>query len=92
MLFNIAGPFQNQLKEMDEKRMRGVAAGAGLGAASMLAAGSADAATEAMQLAAGDNRVGLLALLAAPALGWVLFNIAGPFQNQLKEMDEKRMR
>ena len=42
---------------------------------SFMAAESASAATELAQIAARDNRFGLLLTLAAPALGWVLFNI-----------------
>ena len=53
------------------KRKRSVAVGLGLGAAGMLAAGQADAATEAMQLAAGDGRGSIIALLFIPVLGWV---------------------
>ncbi|SRR5690348_13276935 len=55
------------------KRKRSVAVGLGLGlgAAALLGAGQADAATEAMQLAAGDGRGSVIALLFVPALGWV---------------------
>ena len=63
---------QNQLAAMDEKNAgvkRGVAAGLGLTAASLLAAQQAEAAAEVMQVAASDNRFGTLALLAVPALG-----------------------
>ena len=61
------------------KKKRSVAAGLGLGlgAASMLAAQNAEAAQQVADLAAGDNRVGILATLAVPAIGWVLFNILG---------------
>ena len=45
--------------------------GLGLGAAALLGAGQADAATEAMQLAAGDGRGSVIALLFVPVLGWV---------------------
>ena len=76
MLFNILGPFQNQLEAMSEKKSatksatkkRSVAAGLGLGAASLLAAQNADAAQQVADLAAGDNRVGILATLAVPAV------------------------
>ena len=37
-----------------------------------LAAGNANAATEIAQLAAGDNRFGIIAGLFLPALGWVV--------------------
>ena len=84
VLFNIAGPAGNQINNMK----KGVAAGLGLGAASLLATQSADAATEAMQLAAGDSRAGLLFLPLTAALGWVLFNIAGPAGNQIKNMSK----
>jgi photosystem II PsbY protein len=59
------------------KKKRSVAAGLGLGAASMLTAQNAEAAQQVADLAAGDNRVGILATLAVPAIGWVLFNILG---------------
>ena len=39
-----------------------------LGAASLLAAQNADAAQQVADLAAGDNRVGILATLAVPAV------------------------
>ena len=43
----------------------------GLGAAtSLLLAPGADAATEAMQLAAGDNRFGIITTIVLIALGW----------------------
>jgi photosystem II PsbY protein len=92
--FNILGPLQNQLDAMSEKneknakstKKRGLAAGLGLGAASLLAAQSAEAAQQVADLAASDNRLGILALLAVPALGWVGFNILGPLQNQLDAM------
>ena len=32
---------------------------------------------------AGDNRVGIIATLFLPVVGWVLFNIGGPALNQL---------
>ena len=96
VLFNIAGPALNQLSAMGDKKgaapakkggKKRSAAGLGLGltAASLLAASAADAATDVAQLA-GDSRGGLLALLFAPALGWVAFNIAGPAFNQLSNM------
>ncbi len=76
--FNILGPLQNQLSAMSEvnekpaaksSKKRSVAAGLGLGAASLLAAQSAEAAQQVADLAASDNRAGVLALLAVPALG-----------------------
>ena len=39
--------------------------------ASMLAAGNANAALEVAQLAAGDNRFGIIAFLFLPVVGWV---------------------
>ena len=39
--------------------------------ASMMAAGNANAATEVAQLAAGDNRFGIIAFLFLPVVGWV---------------------
>lgn len=84
--FNILGPFQNQLKDMQSKKA--VAAGLGISAAAMLAMPeTADAAQEVMALAA-DNRFGTILFLLFPAIGWVLFNILGPFQNQLKNMQK----
>ena len=59
--------------------------------ATLLAAGNAQAATEVASLAAGDNRVGLLATLALPAAGWVLFNILGPLKNQPRARAGRRM-
>ena len=59
---------------MQDKK-RGVAAGVGLGLASLLVAQNADAATEAMQLAASDNRFAVLSVVVLIALGWVGFNI-----------------
>jgi photosystem II PsbY protein len=88
--FNILGPLQNQLNSMaiekTDTRRRGMAIGLGLGTASLLAAQSAEAAQQVADLAASDNRLGILALLAVPALGWVGFNILGPLQNQLDAM------
>lgn len=57
-------------------------------ASSLLVAGSADAAVEISQLAAADNRIGILATLFVPALGWVGFNIGQPLLSQLGRMDE----
>ncbi len=81
--FNILNPLQNQLDAMSTgqytgvaasgakkaTKKRGIAAGLGLTAAGLLAAQQADAAQQVADLAAGDNRVGTLALLAVPALG-----------------------
>lgn len=38
---------------------------------SFMSAGNAAAATELGQIAAGDNRIGAIALLFAPVVGWV---------------------
>ena len=76
VLFNILGPLQNQLNAMSQDepakkatKKRGVAAGLGLTAASLLATQSAEAAQQVADLAAGDNRFGTIALLAVPVLG-----------------------
>jgi hypothetical protein len=85
--FNILGPAQNQISNMADKNDQKKAfIGAGLGLATLLAAQSADAATEAMQLAGGDVRGGLLFLPLGAALGWVGFNIVGPAQAQIANM------
>jgi photosystem II PsbY protein len=85
--FNIAGPALNQLNDMSDKK-KGVVAGLGL--STLLAAQNADAATEMMNIAAGDARTGLLAFPVLAALGWVGFNIAGPALNQLNDMSDKK--
>jgi photosystem II PsbY protein len=76
----------NQISNMSDKK--GVAAAVGLGAATLLAAGNADAAQEVAALAA-DTRAGLLVLPVGAALGWVLFNILGPAMNQVRSTNEK---
>lgn len=86
VLFNIAGPTLNQVNDMADKN-KSLIAGAGLGAA-LMCAGNADAAQEVASMA-GDNRLGILAILLVPVVGWVLFNIAGPALNQVNEMSEK---
>lgn len=86
VLFNIAGPALNQVNEMSDKN-KSLIAGAGLGAA-VVCGGSAEAAQEVVSMA-GDNRLGILAFLLVPVVGWVLFNIAGPALNQVNEMSEK---
>ena len=53
------------------RKGRAAAVGLGLTAASLMAAQSADAATDVATLAAGDG----IALLFLPVLGWVAFNI-----------------
>ena len=70
-----AGPLQNQLAAMSDEapaakgRKRGVAAGLGLTAAGLMATQSAEAAQQVADLAASDNRFGIIALLAVPVLG-----------------------
>lgn len=74
VLFNIGGPALNQLndtaakskdtqKNKDQGRKRGVAAGLGLTAGSMLAAQNADAAEALVEAAqkVNDNRIGIIA-------------------------------
>eukprot|EP00967_Tisochrysis_lutea_P114619 scaffold182824_cov22-Tisochrysis_lutea.AAC.1 len=53
-------------------------------AATLFAAGSANAATEIMDIAAIDNRVALLGTLFVPVLGWVAFNILPGLFRQLE--------
>ena len=36
-----------------------------------------------LSFTAGDNRVGIIATLFLPVVGWVAFNIGGPALNQL---------
>ena len=43
----------------------------GTAAATLLAAGNASAAQEVAQLAGSDNRVGIIATLFLPVVGWV---------------------
>jgi len=70
-------------KSIGTKKRAIAGAVTGLSAASLLAVPQADAAQEVMQLAASDNRVGIIATLFLPVVGWVGFNIAGPALNQL---------
>ena len=58
----------SEKKDKSATKKRSVAAGLGLGAASLLAAQNAGAAQQVADLAAGDNRVGILAALAVPAV------------------------
>ncbi len=67
---------------------RSVAGALGLGMAGLMASAPAQAATEIMQVADSDNRATLLLTLFVPALGWVLFNIAGGLFGQLDKMGE----
>ena len=82
VLFNIAGPTKNQIDDMNKKS--GLV---GAGLASLFVASQADAATEVMTVA--DGRAGILLFPLAAALGWVLFNIAGPTKNQIDNMSKK---
>ena len=86
MLFNILGPALNQVDNMQDKK-KGIAGAVGL--ASLMAAGQADAAQEVMDVAI-DGRFGILLLLLGPAVGWVLFNIAGPAFNQVDNLNKKK--
>ena len=54
---------------LQEKAVQAVALSTLVG--SFMSAGNAAAATELGQIAAGDNRIGAIALLFAPAIGWV---------------------
>jgi photosystem II PsbY protein len=70
---------------MAEERGNSIATAVGLGAAaSMLFAQNAQAASQIAEVAASDNRVGTIALLFLPALGWVGFNMLTPLQNQAR--------
>ncbi|GAX82600.1 hypothetical protein CEUSTIGMA_g10026.t1 [Chlamydomonas eustigma] len=91
--FNMLQPALNQLNKMAEERenaKRSIVSALGLGAAALLMAGSADAATEVAQLAESDGRLGVIATLFVPALGWVGFNMLQPALNQLNKMVEDR--
>jgi len=79
-----------QAKRSDDSMQTAAALAVSSVVGSFMAAGSASAATELAQIAASDNRFGLLLTLAAPALGWVLFNIGGPAQSQLENMKGKK--
>jgi photosystem II PsbY protein len=61
----------------------------GLTAASLLAAQSADAATQLGDIADLDKRVLLLGSLLLPVIGWVAFNILPGLFNQLKVSQKK---
>lgn len=52
-------------------------------ASSWLTAGQASAATELAQVAASDGRLGTIATLFVPVIGWVGFNILQPTLSQL---------
>jgi photosystem II PsbY protein len=80
---SVAGPARNQIDNMSKS----VTIGAGLGLASLLAAGGADAAQE-IATTAGDGRFGSLLFLFVPVLGWVGFNILGPASKQLEQMSK----
>jgi len=91
VLYNIGGPALGQLGDMTAKGSgkKRAASVVGLMAASMFAAGNADAAQELGQLAAGDSRVLVIATLFVPIVGWVLFNIGGPALNQFQDVAAK---
>eukprot|EP00192_Tetraselmis_astigmatica_P014883 CAMPEP_0117662498 /NCGR_PEP_ID=MMETSP0804-20121206/8083_1 /TAXON_ID=1074897 /ORGANISM="Tetraselmis astigmatica, Strain CCMP880" /LENGTH=179 /DNA_ID=CAMNT_0005469397 /DNA_START=95 /DNA_END=631 /DNA_ORIENTATION=- len=73
----------------EHKQVLTTVCGVTTAATTLLGAGNAHAAMEIAQLAGGDSRVGALFALLLPAIGWVLFNIGGPLQNQLNDMSEK---
>ena len=84
------GPALNQFGSMAQKGRpvkakpagvrRGIATGVGLSAASLLAAQSADAA-EVAQIAAGDNRLGVLLFVSLQAsLAWFGVRESSSFQ------------
>jgi photosystem II PsbY protein len=84
-LFNILKPALNQVDRM--RSVKGLVAGAGLGAtATLLLAPHADAAQEIATLADGDARGFIIIGLLLPAIGWVLFNILQPALNQVDRM------
>ena len=94
--FNMISGITAQLDQMAAKiespkasKRRSVGAALGLGAAALLAAPQADAATELMQVAASDNRVGIIALLLLPVLAWGGFNIISSGFAQLDQMAAK---
>ncbi|CAD7698000.1 unnamed protein product [Ostreobium quekettii] len=83
----VAAPKPKPKKVVKKKVIkRAVVAGLGLAASGLLATQSADAATLMGQVAESDNRLGGLLLLLLPAVGWVLFNILEPAQNQYDAM------
>ncbi|KXZ44932.1 hypothetical protein GPECTOR_60g709 [Gonium pectorale] len=87
---NRLGIIRHPLDQMDAKNKLAAPAAIGLGAAaSLLVAQSAEASTELATLAASDNRLGIIATLFVPALGWVAFNILGAAKAQLDQMDAK---
>ncbi len=57
-------------------------------ASSWMFSGQAQAAVELANVAASDNRLSTISLLFLPALGWVAFNMASPFFNQMNRMTE----
>jgi photosystem II PsbY protein len=85
---NILPGLKNQLDAMAEKN-NAIAVGLGLSAATLLSAQGADAATEIMDLAAGDNRFVPVLGIFGLVLSWVFFNMAGPTINQLDAMSAK---
>eukprot|EP00897_Mesotaenium_endlicherianum_P010253 jgi/Mesen1/9256/ME000006S09255 len=86
VLFNILQPALNQFNKM--RGAKSFIGAMGLGAAaSLLASPQADAVEEVVAQAAGvDARPISVFILIAAALGWVLFNIAGPALNQFDKM------
>ncbi|KAK9807003.1 hypothetical protein WJX72_010408 [[Myrmecia] bisecta] len=81
----IVGQAQNRNSEAVQLVRK--AAGVGAAAAAFLAAGNAQAAQEVATLAASDNRLGIIATLFLPVVGWVALNMFGPAKNQLDNMN-----
>eukprot|EP00891_Asterochloris_glomerata_P002808 jgi/Astpho2/2808/Aster-00973 len=82
-----------QASNSSKSAMKGKLASFGACAATLLAAGQAQATTpqEIAELAAGgDNRILIIATVFVPVIGWVGFNIIGPGLNQLRNMGNKK--
>ena len=82
-------PSQGHQCETEVRWIKFCAGAIGLSAAALLATQQADAASEVTQLAAGDNRLGIILVILIPVVGWVLFNILGPALAQLDNMSKK---
>eukprot|EP01026_Neomeris_dumetosa_P004200 TRINITY_DN11124_c0_g1_i4.p2 TRINITY_DN11124_c0_g1~~TRINITY_DN11124_c0_g1_i4.p2 ORF type:complete len:317 (-),score=63.21 TRINITY_DN11124_c0_g1_i4:153-1103(-) len=87
--FNIGGPALNQLDNMSDSK-KAIPFALGLTGLSLVAAQQVDAASLVGDMAASDNRFGLLLLLGLPVLAWVAFNIGGPALNQLDSMGDSK--
>lgn len=91
--FNIFQALQGQIERMSDMKddnSKGIAGAVGLGAASLLFADSAQAASEVAQVAGGDNRAVILLTLLLPAVGWVAFNIFQGLQGQIERMSDMK--